>query len=149
MHAINVSVFAKEYENVAMIEQALRALVPLDFEQEKLKVVVQEAEGFEGIIRILSIHLLKPAHTNKVVEFLQEQLTQEQKELLEEQAESRLDKELNYFVRFDKDFWVAARKLELTDSGNCFHYKFVLAAYPKKREIALPLAKSLLTQKNI
>ena len=56
---------------------------------------------------------------------------------------SQLQKDLNFFVRFDKDQWVKNGKLELTDAGNCFHLKIGIAAFPKKREIALNAIREL------
>ncbi len=149
VHNITISVFAKEHDDIVAIKEALNAFVPLDFEKENLKVEIQKAEGFDSKINIMSILLSKPSHTTAAIDLLRAKLSEEQKEILLEQTSSRVDEELNYFVRFDKDFWVEKRELELTDFGNCFHFKFVLACYPKKLEIALELAKKLLTGKNI
>src|SRR3989344_3789980 len=144
VYAITLSAFAKAHEDAKEIEDALRALVPFDFEKEKLKVQVQNAEGFESTIRIITIQLTKVTHTNEVLKFLFGKLEPEQKDALKEQTESRLDESLDYFVRFDKTEWVNERKLVITDTGNCIHCKIALAVYPKKRELAVALVQRLL-----
>ena len=148
VHTITLSVFAKEYEDAGKVEEALRALVPFDFENEKIKVLVQKAEGFDSTIKIVTIQLTKVSHTNAVLEFLMEKLSSDQKALLKEQTESRVDEELDYFIRFEKSAWVDERTLELTDTGNCIHCKFALAVYPKKRELAIALVHRILDFKN-
>ena len=57
--------------------------------------------------------------------------------------ESRLDKNLDLFLRFEKDTWINERKLVLTDSGKCFHLRISIAAFPKNREVALNVVKDL------
>lgn len=94
VHNIIITVFAKEYEDSANIKKALCALVPLDFEKEKISINIQNAEGFDSKILIMCIQLFKPAHTNIVIDFLRERLSPEQKQILLEQTESRVDEEL-------------------------------------------------------
>ena len=67
----------------------------------------------------------------------------EQKNLILEQIESRLDDNLDFFLRFDKKEYIENNMLRLTDSGNCIHIKISVAAFPKKREIGLNLVKSI------
>jgi len=96
------------------------------------------ATGFnEKKIIILEIYLEKEKHINKFLENLNKKLSKEQKELLIKQAESRLDDELNFFLRFDKEALVNENKLLLTDKGNCYHITIKIAAFPHKRESAL------------
>ena len=59
------------------------------------------------------------------------------------QKESRLDDNLDFFLRFGKDEYIRNDKLMLTDSGNCFHIKISIDAFPKKREIALKIADKI------
>ena len=69
-------------------------------------------------------------------------LSAEQKELLRIQAESRIDHDLNFYLRLDKakllqgQYWI-------TDEGDCFHIKISLAVFPKKLEKAIELAKEM------
>ncbi len=134
---VRIKVFAKEEENAAEIEEKLKQLVPLDFEKEKIPVKKQAATGFnEKKITIMELSLAKNKHINAFLDFLKEKLGERQKELLIRQKETRLDNELNFFMRLDKEkllqneFWI-------TDSGNCYHIKISVAAFPRKRENAL------------
>lgn len=149
-HKITISVFAKPEEQQNTIKEALEKLVPFNLEQAKIKTETQKAESFDDrIIEIHKITLTKESHTNDFLQFLLDTLTQEQKDLLLSQAESRLDAEYDYFIRIDKQKWIEDRQIWLTDSGNCYHIKITLAAYPKNREKALDLVKKLFVQKNI
>jgi RNA binding exosome subunit len=60
------------------------------------------------------------------------------------QIESRLDEELFFFMRIDKDSWNIEKKTILTDSGNCYHIRITVAAFPKKRESAVALLNRFL-----
>ncbi|MBW2973211.1 hypothetical protein KY346_02350 [Candidatus Woesearchaeota archaeon] len=142
-----VSVFIKEDEDPEEIKSALLSFIPFDIEKEKIQVQQKSAAGFEDKkIRILKIELEKPRHTNAFLKHLLEKLTKEQKEMLLSQAESRLDNHLHFFIRFDKDK-LLNKEYEITDSGNCFHIKLHIAAFPSKREIALEAIEKLLKAK--
>ena len=58
---------------------------------------------------------MKYAHLIRLTVFSYEYENQ-QKQILQ-QAESRLDKNLDFFLRFGKDLWINEKKLILTDSG--------------------------------
>jgi len=150
IHRATLTAFAKPEEDAEAIKQGIIALVPFNLEEAKIKLDIVNAESFEErTIKIFTIILTKEAHTNDFLQFLLDNLTGEQKNLLVSQAESRLDTEFDFFIRIDKDEWIKERKIWLTDSGNCFHMKFSLAVFPKKREGALQLINKLFSQKSI
>ncbi len=150
IHRAIITALAKPEEDADSIRQGIIALVPFNLEEAKIKLDVQNAESFEDrIIKIFTIILAKESHTNDFLQFLLDTLSDEQKNLLVSQAESRLDTEFDFFIRIDKDVWVQERKILLTDSGHCFHIKMSLATFPKKRETALSLINKLFVQKNI
>jgi len=70
-------------------------------------------------------------------------LVNEQRELILRQAETRLDREFNFFIRFDKEKLVNENKYWITDSGNCFHIKMNIACFPRKREQALKIIQNI------
>jgi len=150
IHRVTITAMGKPEEDIEAVKQGIIALVPLNMEEAKVPLQVQNSEGFEErTIKIFTIVLMKEAHTNDFLHFLLDNLTEEQKNLLISQAESRLDTEFDFFIRIDKDEWIKERKIWLTDSGNCYHLKFTLAVFPKKREGALQLINKLFSQKNI
>ena len=141
-HFIELRVFSKEDDDEAMIVSRLNELAPIDHVKDKLPLKSKISLGFDDKkIKIITVHLTKERHTSAVLSNLNKKLSDEQKELLLKQLESRLDHNLHFFIRLDKDkliegtYWI-------TDGGNCFHMKIALAAYPHKREIA----KKMLTE---
>ncbi len=137
---IKLSVFCKEEEDEELITKKLCEFLPFNFEEEKIGLGKSTAFGFgEKKIRVIEIMLEKDRHMNRFIENLNSRLNEEQKALIRLQAESRLDNELNFFLRFDKEKLLNEDKLWLTDSGNCFHIRINIAAFPKNREAALKI----------
>lgn len=99
-------------------------------------------KDYEQDITIYEMLLTKERHVKAFLDFLNEKLNAEQKELLISQSYSRFDKDLNFFLRLDKDklnnsqFWI-------TDSGNCYHIRLSIAAYPKNNEKAMETLKDI------
>jgi len=137
-HNICITVFCKPEEDTKLIAKKLLFLVPFDIKEQKIELKKTNATGFkEKKITILEIYLEKESHTNLFLNNLIKNLTDEQKSLINKQADSRLDDELNFFLRLDKNRLINEDKLWLTDNGECFHIKIKIAAFPHKREVAL------------
>jgi RNA binding exosome subunit len=135
-HNIIVRVFCHSHEDEKRIEATLRSLFSFDLEKEKIplhRIKATAADGFTPIF-ILQIHLEKDKHIAKFLEQLNKNLTPENKNMLIRQ-DNRIDDDCNFYMRLDKPkllegiYW-------LTDEGNCFHFRFCVAAFPKKREVA-------------
>jgi len=140
LHSACLRVFVKEEEDFEKIKQNLVSFFPFDLDDEKISLSQRTAVGFKDKkIRILEVCLSRRKHLKKFLDHLLNRLTKEQKELLKRQKESRLDEELNFFIRFEKDRVVEKGELFITDSGNCFHLRLSIAAFPAKRESALVL----------
>lgn len=138
-HRVELSVFVREEElsRKEDIFKALVSLVPFQLEEEKVALESQTAQGFnEKRIVIGKVVLTKARHVRAFMEHLSERLSAAQKALLREQASSRLDKESNFFVRLDREA-LLENKLHLTDSGDCYHLKIGIAAFPSTPEAAL------------
>lgn len=142
IHTIVMSVFCKE-EQIEELEKAFHTFMPVDFQEQKITFQKTMAKGvFETSITVITMTLQKEKHIKLFVEHLVSQLTSEQKELLVRQFDTRVDEELNFYLRLDKEkllhneYWI-------TDSGDCFHIKMNLAAYPKKKEKALEIIKEI------
>jgi len=149
IHNIKITVFLKQEEYsgrediLSKIEQLFTKLVPLDLKKEKILCQEEIVESFENRkIKIVSLELFKEAHTNVFLKKLKELLGKEQCKTLIQQKESRLDEELFFYIRLDKE---AALKdvYELTDSGDCVHVKMHVAAFPKNRETALKVVDEI------
>lgn len=143
-HRIVISVFFRLEDNEDEVRKALVSLFPFDLAKEKIELKGQAAEGFnDKKIKILEVLLKKEGHMNSFMDDLKHKLGNEA-ERLSDEAESRLDEELYFFIRLDKDLLINERKYVLTDKGNCFHVRMSIAAFPKKRQRAIELIKGFL-----
>lgn len=143
-HSITLNVFSKPEDDEEKIKTALLGLIPLDLEKEKIEIKTQNVSGFnERKIKIIEVKLLKQRHTDAFFEFLMSKLNDEQKRLLLRQKESRLDDNIDFFIRLDKDRLLSGEYF-ITDFGNCFHIKISIAAFPAKKEIALKIVDEIL-----
>jgi len=134
---ILLTVFCKEDEDSQQILNVMKGLFPFDLDSENIEVKRETAFGFnEKKITIFRIFLEKEKHITEFISNLRQALSEEQKQLLLRQLSSRLDDELYFYIRFDKEKLVMEKRLWITDSGNCFHMRMSITAFPKKREIA-------------
>lgn len=137
-HLIRLSVFSKEGEKEEDILRSLKELIPFNLEDEKIIIEIKKASGFEEKkIIIFTVTLKKETHTTKFLKNLNQKLSDDQKSLLKRQSESRLDKKYNFFIRLDKQKLLEKNETWITDSGDCFHIRISIAAFPKNRENAL------------
>jgi hypothetical protein len=152
VHTITLSVFVKLddlIENPELnekIESIITEMLPLDWQKEKVDYKKIKAEGLEGrhiIIHELKLH--KEKETNTFLQTLLKKLTKEQKELLLREEELRLDENDDFFIRLDKDKLLRGI-YEITTGGNCFHIRMNIAAFPKKREVAIKVIREILTR---
>lgn len=144
VHTVELRVFVKEGEDFESVKSAFLSLFPFNLEEEKIPLSKSTALGLEGkSITILSAGLSKQRHVKLFLDSLLSRLSSEQKELLARQKESRLDEELTFFIRFDKTRLLSDATLCITDSGNCFHLKMSIAAFPSKRDAALAVIEKI------
>lgn len=148
-HNIKASVFCNEEEDENDVLNHFLQLFPFNIEKEKIKLKKTKAKGFnEKIITIFEIALKKDKHINSFLEFLNEKLNNSQKELILKQLNSRLDNDLNLFLRFDKNKLLKEDRLWLTGKGNCFHFKIAIAVFPKKKEKAISIIQKIFKLSN-
>ena len=149
IHNAKITIFLKpeEYfgnkEMVEKIKNIFHSLVPIDFDKEKLQITEEEVTGFdERKIKILKFDITKEAHTKIFIKKLKEMLGEEQYSTLIKQKESRLDEDLFFYIRLDKEAMLK-NVAELTDNGDCVHIRLHIAAFPKNREAALKVIEEI------
>ncbi len=145
-HNIRISVYCKQEEDCEQVKNTLIGLIPFNLEEEKIsfkEILVKGENGYEHDIRIYEVLLTKEKHVKAFLDLLNERLSAEQKELLIKQSYTRFDKELNFFLRIDKERLVKDKIYWITDSGNCFHIRISIAAYPKRYETATAMVKQI------
>ncbi len=132
----------KPEEDEALIKEKFISLFPFSLEEEKLILKRSKAQGFnQRQIIIYEVELSKERHTNAFLKNLKDKLDEQQKKMLISQ-DNRLDENLDFFIRLDKPC-LLSNLFQVTDCGDCFHIKISIAAFPKKREIALEVVKRI------
>ena len=148
-HQIKITVFAKQDDDENKIKGHLLKLVPFDIEKEKIELVETSSAGFnEKPIKIFEILIKKERHIKEFIENLLNKLDSGTKELILRQAETRMDNDFNFYLRFDKDKWINEGELYLTDRGSCFHIKISLAAFPKNKEKSMEIIQKVFKSGN-
>ncbi|MAH01973.1 MAG: RNA-binding domain-containing protein [Candidatus Woesearchaeota archaeon] len=145
-HQIKIKVFSyeKNNEDNKLILDKFLEFFPFNLEDEKIELKKTEAEGFhEKKIKVFEATLIKEKHIKNFLENLNQKLDNEEKNKIISQLDSRLDDNLDFYLRFDKGEYLKKNELKLTDSGNCFHVRMSIAAFPKKRDIGLGIVKDV------
>ena len=141
-NSIKVTVFIKQGEDENSLRQKFLELFPFNLEDEKIALKKTKATGFnQKEIIIYEVGLCKDKHTNAFLKFLNSKLDEQQKKMLIMQ-ENRLDDELDFFIRLDKES-LLNNSFNITDCGECFHIRISIAAFPRKREVALDIVKKI------
>jgi RNA binding exosome subunit len=144
-HFIELSVFSTPEDDPEKVYNGLLAFLPFDLEKEKILIKKTNTEGFnDRKIVIMEAVLNKQRQITLFLNNLFPKLTTEQKELLLRQKESRVDDNLYFFLRFDKNKLIEEGKFRITDCGNCYHLKIALAPFPRKKELALELVDEMI-----
>ena len=140
---VSLRVFCKDDEDKDLIIRKLKQLLPFDVEKEKIKITEKVAQGFgDKTMHVIRTKLTKERHVKPFLANLFSGLGEEKKTLLE-QLESRLDDELNFFIRLDKEMLLKDR-LVLTDSGKCYHVRINVASFPKSRQKGIAILRQTL-----
>ncbi len=144
-HSVTVRVFCGQEENESEVVNGLKSLLPFDLEKEKIAIKRQNALGFgDRKISIFEVTLTKNRHVKAFLGTLLPKISATDKQMLLRQLDSRIDDDANFFVRFEKETLAKRNELLLTDSGNCYHVRIKMAAYPSNKEKAMKLVKELI-----
>ena len=101
-HLIKLSVFSYEDENSQAILDAFLRFFPFNLEDNQVFLKKTDAAGFnERKIRVLEAALAKDKLINGFLRNLLDKLDENQKKQVIQQAESRLDKNLDFFLKLD------------------------------------------------
>ena len=141
-----ISVFVKDSENQELAEKAFLGFFPYDLKKEKLALKKTKFVDLDDEkTTVLELTITKKRHIGPFFTVLIGRIDQKQKSILLKQLESRLDEDLFFYMRFDKDMLIKNNIYEITQGGNCFHIKMLIKIFPKKRDIALNLLRDVIT----
>jgi RNA binding exosome subunit len=144
VHNVVISVFSKQGDDLGKIKQALEGLALLDLSKDKVVFSDSVVKGhFDEDIHVLEITIKREAHLNRFLKLFIAKLSDDQRKLLVSQADSRVDDDCHFYIRFDKRKLLEEDRLWITDSGDCFHLKFTLAAYPVKKVVGVKIVERL------
>jgi RNA binding exosome subunit len=144
VHNIEISVFEKEEQILNSIYKTFNKILPIDFNKEKIEIKKTKAEGFnQEIIHIISLKIRKYNHSLLLLQNIFKKLDKKDIEKIYEQRDSRLDRNGNFFIRLDKKS-LLNNIHQLTESGDCFHFKIKIAAFPSNRENSIKSLEELL-----
>ncbi|RME78139.1 hypothetical protein D6774_02120 [Candidatus Woesearchaeota archaeon] len=138
-HSVTITVFADETSKDQRKEGLLQ-LIPF-----KAKIEESTATGLEDdTIYIYKVTLKNTSEHRQLFTHLYELLDEEDKNLIDEQLETRIDDTCHFFLRFLAPQWIHSESLELTEEGNCYHLKALVAAYPARKEQAVQTMRDFL-----
>ena len=99
-------------------------------------------DHFGNKIIVLTNKITKKRTNKDIIAFLNENLSEEDKNTIKNELNRRMDDKGNLFLRFDKQL-AFDEKLKLTYSGNAIHIRIKIASYPVSKENAIEVAKKL------
>ena len=99
-------------------------------------------DHFGNKIIVLSEKITKKRTNKDIISFLNENLSEEDKNIIKKELSRRMDEKGSLFLRFDKQL-AYDEKLKLTYSGNAIHVRIKIASYPVSKENAMKVAKKL------
>lgn len=145
-----IRVFCGEEENEGEVVGGLKSLLPFDMEKEKIAIQKQTAFGFsDNKIKVFEVTLAKKRHAKAFLESMLAKISGTDRQMLLRQLDSRVDDNANFFVRFDKESLAKNGDLLVTDSGNCYHVRIKIAAYPSTKKAAAWIMEGVLKTKTI
>ncbi len=146
-HSVAIRVFCNENENENDVLSGMKLLLPLNLEEEKVAIRKQTALGFnDRKISIFEVALTKKRHVRAFLDNIARKIPDAQREMLLRQLGTRIDENSNFFVRFDKETLIKHGELIVTDSGNCYHARIKIAAFPSTKERAVAIAEGMLSK---
>ena len=99
-------------------------------------------DHFGNKIIVLTDKITKKRTNKDIIAFLNENLSEVDKNTIKNELNRRMDDKGNLFLRFDKQL-AFDEKLKLTYSGNAIHIRIKIASYPVSKENAIEVAKKL------
>lgn len=141
IHHITITALIKTDENTQLTGETILEFLPEDLDKEKITIeeTILKAEYGDTLTKF-SVKVSKDRHTKIIINKLKEILGEKQIQRLKEE-ENRVDEDGYFYLRLDKEKLEEKGEAVLTDKGNCFHFKIMVACFPKTREKAIEVSK--------
>ncbi len=121
-------------------ENVVKSLNYIFSEPSPVKTITED--HFGNKIFILSEKISKKRFTKDIVKFLNDNLSNDDKNIINDELSRRMDDKGNLFLRFDKQE-AYDENLKLTYDGNAIHMRIKIASYPVSKKNAIIVAKKI------
>ena len=121
-------------------ENVVKSLNYIFSEPSPVKTITED--HFGNKIFILSEKISKKRFTKDIVKFLNDNLSNDDKNIINDELSRRMDDKGNLFLRFDKQD-AFDENLKLTYDGDAIHMRIKIASYPVSKKNAINVAKEL------
>lgn len=121
-------------------ENVVKSLNYIFSEPSPVKTITED--HFGNKIFILSEKISKKRFTKDIVKFLNDNLSNDDKNIINDELSRRMDDKGNLFLRFDKQD-AFDENLKLTYDGDAIHMRIKIASYPVSKKNAIIVAKKI------
>ncbi|MFT4313035.1 MAG: RNA-binding domain-containing protein [Candidatus Woesearchaeota archaeon] len=141
---VMIRIISKPEDTVDDIEEFLTHISCIDTKKEKVPIQKDSfVNAREETQYIYTLILEKKRHVRKFTENFFQSLPIAAHQTLLEQIQERIDDECRFYLRLQKKS-AFQHAYELTDSGDCVHFTFVVEAHPARKERAVGAVESFL-----
>ena len=137
IHNISYRTFVYGTEDEGKVIEAINILFPTSLPEKTIT-----EDHFDNDILILSDKISKKRVTRDIAKFLNDNLSDEDKEIIKNELNRRMDDQGNLFLRFDKQE-AFDENLKLTYSGNAIHVRIKIASFPVSKENAIKVSHKI------
>ncbi|MBE6493435.1 MAG: exosome protein [Methanosphaera stadtmanae] len=137
IHNISYRTFVYGTEDEGKVNEAINFLFPTSLPEKTIT-----KDHFDNDILILSDKISKKRTTRDIAQFLNDNLSYEDKEIIKNELSRRMDEQGNLFLRFDKQE-AFDEKLKLTYSGDAIHVRIKIASFPVSKENAIKVSHKI------
>ena len=131
--SVAMSTIVHSTEDEEKVKNAFKSLIPKEVEIEESK-----AEGhFGDSKKILSVSIQRRPHMREFWDQILKRLGEEELSWLKKRSIDRIGDDCTLYLRFSKQYLVSDKKLRFSDTGDVFHTRIKISAYPAKRDLAV------------
>lgn len=140
LHNCQITIFCKQTDDKEELQNLLERFKVDDTLFVKYEnILIDSGED----ITVLRLNTNKQRHNKTVIKALLAYLSDSQKNKLL-QENDRVDDNGAFYVRLDKQA-LCDNKAIIVEHGDCVHFRFLLAAFPKNRENAIRIKNEMIT----
>ncbi|MCD5409667.1 MAG: RNA-binding protein [Methanocellales archaeon] len=144
IHHITIKAFAHATEDPSRVKKALQLFIPEDHTVE-----ICRTEGhFGNPITIFTAKLKRSRQCRAFMDVLKSGLSASELTMLINQANQRVDDSCNFYIKLDKQSAYDGA-VRLAQTGDAISIRIKIKAYPAKRENAIKIVESLLSDAQV